>query len=369
MSPRLPRLAAALAALASAAVVSSSAAAASPVRLSAEPIATPLSAKAVRTTITVSNAGRRRVSGLTLSIAAPRGVAVRVAGAKRGRPQRRLKALAPGKAVRVVVAVRRAGRAAPRRGHLAVKVARGGRALARARIAFGRAGRAAPTDPAPTPEPEPQPQPQPRTDPNSLAGRYFWGSLYTIGGIDQRSLYFTGPDLVSTAAAESAFPACTAPNETCKPYSYDAATGSLTIDGMATTLQGRKIELDGRSYLELGYPPAGARWDAYVTYSNSSGICPLYCSYYTENLAFLADGTFVRDAVASGSGPVVDWASVPPDRKGTYEIRADHTLRLAYADGRERIETVGLYLDDAGSPKPPGEGVILGGDGYFDIRD
>ena len=48
---------------------------------------------------------------------------------------------------------------------------------------------------------------------------------------------------------------------------------------------------------------------------------------------------------------------------------ADGTLRLAYESGTERIETIGLYLDESGALKPAGEGMILGGDGYFDIRD
>jgi len=63
----------------------------------------------------------------------------------------------------------------------------------------------------------------------------------------------------------------------------------------------------------------------------------------------------------SGSGPVVDWSSVPPNRRGTYEVRADHTLPPAFADGTERI--------DNGSLKAPGDGIVLGGDGSFDRRD
>lgn len=106
-----------------------------------------------------------------------------------------------------------------------------------------------------------------------------------------------------------------------------------------------------------------------MTYSNSSGICPLYCSYFTEYLTFRPDGTFIRSAVAPGSGPIVDWGVVPPDSKGPYEVRGERTLRLAFADGKERIETVALFMNDDGSLKAPGEGVLLGGDGYFDIRD
>ena len=209
----------------------------------------------------------------------------------------------------------------------------------------------------------------PPADPDTLAGRYFWGSNYTLNGIRQNTLFFTGKELVYTEATESAWPSCAAPSETCKAYSYAAAANQLTIDGQPATLEGRKLTLDGDTYWEWGFPPAGSRWDTRVTYSNSSGVCPLYCNYYTENLTFRPDGTFMRDAVSSGTGPIVDWASVPPDSKGTYEVRADHTLRLAYEDGRERIETVALYMNDDGTLQAPGEGVLLGGDGYFDIRD
>jgi len=330
--------------------------AASPVRLSAKPVTTPLSAKAAKTTVTVRNAGRTRLAGLTVTVGAAKGVKVTVAGARRGKRSRALPPLKAGQSARVRVTLRRTS-GGPRSGGLAVRVTRRGKTLAATRLRFGPAGATQPGRPA-----EP-------ANPNSLAGRYFWGSTYTVSGIMQHTLWFTGPDYVFTDATESAWPTCAAPSEQCKPYRYDARTNALTIDGKPATLQGRRIELDGDSYAEFGFPPAGARWDTVVTYSNSSGVCPLFCSYYTENLTFMPDGNFLRDAVASGTGPVVDWASVPPDKKGTYEVRADHTLRLAFADGSERVETVALYLNDDGTLKPAGEGLLLGGDGYFDIRD
>ncbi|MDO8212616.1 hypothetical protein [Conexibacter sp. CPCC 206217] len=350
-----------LAAAAAVAAPAAALAAATPVRVSARPVTAPLSTRAKRTTVVVKNTGRRRVSGLVVSVASARGVKVALAGAKRGKTSRALPPLGAGRAARLGVSLSRTGRG-PQRGRLVVKVTRRGKTLTSTRLAFGPApARSVPSIPPRTPAPP--------VNPNSLAGRYFWGSQYTINGIQQFTLYFTGPDLVFTAATESALPTCAAVSDTCKPYSYDARTNQLTIDGKPATLTGRRLEFDSDNYGEFGFPPAGARWDTTVTYSNSSGLCPLYCSYYTENLTFLPDGTFVRDAVSSGSGPIVDWAAVPPDSKGTYEIRADHTLRLAYADGRERIETVANYLNDDGSLKAAGEGILLGGDGYFDIRD
>ena len=351
MRPRPSSVPAVLALVAAALVAAPATAAASSISVTPKPVAASLSTKASKTSITVRNGGKARVRGLRLSLTAPKGVKVVLAGAGHGKLSRKLKPLAAGKAMRVAVSLRRAGSGGPRSGSLAVRVTRKGRTVSRARLRFGAT---APSRPA---------------DPNSLEGRYFWGSEYTLNGIEQRTLYFTGPALVFTAATESAWPGCAVASDTCKPYAYDAATQQLTIDGKPATLEGRKLTLDGNPYFELGFPPAGTRWDTRLTYSNSSGICPLYCNYYTENLTVMPDGNFIRDAVASGSGPIVDWAAVPPDSKGAYEIRADHTLRLAYADGTERIATVGLFLNDDGSLKAPGEGVILGGDGYFDIRD
>ncbi|WP_320669434.1 hypothetical protein [Patulibacter defluvii] len=350
MSRSVPTAVAGLAVLA-AAVAPAAATAASPsAQVSAAPISKPLSTKATSTKITVQNTGKARLSGLTLTVSGKKGVTIRLAGARKGRSSRKLSTLKAGRGVRVGVSLRRTSKG-PKKGTLGLKVTRKGKTIARGKLAFGPGTTAPPADP------------------NSLEGRYFWGSRYTVSGIQQNTLYFTGPNLVFVADTESAWPTCTAVSETCKPYSYDAAKKQLTIDGKPATLTGRKLELDGDNYLEFGYPAAGARWDTKVTYSNSSGICPLYCSYYTENLTFLPDGRFVRDAVASGTGPVVDWASVPPDSKGTYEVRADHTLRLAFEDGKERIETVGLYLNDDGTLQAAGEGMVLGGDGYFDIRD
>ncbi len=345
--------------LAAVAAAPATAAAKSPVRISAQPLAAPLTARAAKTTVVVRNAGRARLAGLTLAVSKPKGVTIALAGAKRGKTSRALPPLKAGASARVAVALSRSA-GGPARGRLTVKVTRRGKALASARLAFGNGRGSTRTGPV-----------EPPADPDDLTGRYFWGSQYSLNGILQHTLYFTSKQFVWVDDTESAWPTCAAVSEQCKQYSYDARTNALTIDGKPATLGAdRSLRWDDDSYAEFGFPAPGTRWDTYVTYSNSSGICPLYCSYYTENLAFRPDGTFIRDAVSSGTGPIVDWGVVPPDSKGTYEVRADRTLRLAYADGRERIETVALYLTDDGKAlKPVGDGLLLGGDGYFDIRD
>ncbi len=173
--------------------------------------------------------------------------------------------------------------------------------------------------------------------------------------------------MVYTDDLEGAWAACPGESEQCRPYQYSEDGKTLTIDGKPAELDGRKIKFDGQTYFEFGAPPAGTRWAGTLTYSNSFGICPLYCTYSTEHLQFNADGTFVRNSVTSGSSPVLDFAVVPPENKGTYEVGADKLLHMAFADGKVRVETIGVYLDDAGKPKSPMEGMILDGDGYFDI--
>ncbi len=344
-----------------AAPATAAAKATSPLRVTAQPIAATLTARAARSAIVVRNSGRARLSGLTLTVAAPKGVTVALAGTRRGKTVRVLPAIKGGGSARVAIGLSRGARG-PARGRATIKVSRKGKLLASARLAFGTgrsdSGRNRTT-------------PAPPADPNDLTGRYFWGSQYTLNGILMHTLYFTSKQFVWVDDVEGTWPACTAVSEQCKAYTYDARTNTLTIDGKPATLKpDHSIDFDEDKYGEFGFPAPGTRWDTYVTYANSSGVCPLYCNYYTENLNFRPDGTFIRDAVSSGSGPIVDYAIVPPDSKGTYEVRADRTLRLAFADGRERIETVALYLtDDGRALRPVGDGLLLDGDGYFDIRD
>lgn len=324
------------------------ASAANSVAVTATPINKQLTTSNAMSTITVRNVTTRRLTGLTLSVPAPKGVQVTIVGAKRGAKVRALPALKAKAQTKVVVRVRRTAKG-PTAVTLTPKVIQKRKVVGSGKLTVRK----------PVPKP-----------PATLTGRYFWGSQYTLNGIQQYTLYFTAKNYVFTDDTDSAWPVCTAVTEDCKTYTYDPKTNRLMIDGKAATLTGNKLEWDGQAYVELGRAKAGTRWDTVLTHSNSSGICPLYCNYYTEHLTFRPDGTFMRSSVASGTGPAVDWAVVPDDQKGTYEIRADGTLRLAFANGTERIETVGLYPEDNGTyPANASAGAVLGGDGYFDIRD
>ncbi|MFA4929728.1 MAG: hypothetical protein WC558_14515, partial [Patulibacter sp.] len=290
--------------------------------------------------VEVKNTGKRALRNLTVNVRPTMGVRVRVVGAKKkSSTTRTLKTLRAGKSTRVTVRLQRS-KGGPTKGAVTVRVRSGKRTVGSAPLRFGVP---------------------------PLTGRYFWGSTYTLNGIQQETLYFATDGLVYTDDMEGAYATCPAADEKCRPYLYDGDTGTIVIDGKPAVLSGGKIEFDGQTYFEWGVPPAGTRFDANLTYANSSGLCPLYCNYFREDLRFFADGKVVRGAVASGSGPVVDYGIVPPDSLATYEVRADGTILMAFADGKQRVETIAFYKDEAGKLKPPSEGVLLDGDGYFDI--
>ncbi|MDO9407949.1 hypothetical protein [Patulibacter sp.] len=346
--PKLLFWPAAIAVTAGLAVAPAAHAASPSVSVSATAITKNLSTKGTRSTVTVRNTGKARVTGLTLRGAGLKGVRASISGAKGG--VRRLGTLRAGKSVKVRVTLRRTA-SGPKAGAFGLRVRKGKAAVASGRIAFG-----------------PKAAPAP---PESLTGRWYWGSLFTTNGIQQYTLYFTGPDLVFTGDPDGAAPACAAVSEDCKPYTFDPKTKALTIDGKPATIEGTQLTEDGQGHSLLGVATPGARWDVTLTYSNSFGLCPLSCTYFTEDLTFKPDGTFVRGAVTSGSNPGGDFAAIPADRKGTYEIRADRTLRLAFADGKERIELLGIFPEDktGATPANPTSGIVLDGDGYFAIRD
>lgn len=333
------RAALTVAGLLAAAAALPAAAAASTVEVTPPSIDRPLQMKRTTVRVAIKNTSKRALRDLSVTVRPPKGVRVRVAGAKKGTSTRRLKTLRAGRTTRISVGVQRL-KGGPTSGTVSVRVKRKRKNLASERIRFG----------------------VPR-----LTGRYFWGSTFTLNGIRQETLYFATDGLVYTDDLEGAWATCPAEDAKCRPYQYSEDGKTLVIDGKPAEISGRSIGWDGQRYSELGVPPAGTRWAARMTYSNSSGICPLYCSYFTEHLQFNADGTFVRGALVSGSSPVVDWASVPADQRGTYEVGADGLLRMAFADGKMRTETIGVYVNDDGTLKSPTEGMILNGDGYFDI--
>ncbi len=339
-----PRARIAIAGAAMALAVPAVASAANRVVVTAPPINRELTATNATTTVSVRNTTNRTLTGLTLAVPAPRGVQVTIVGARRGAKVRALPALRARASTRVMVRVRRNGPTAPKTAVLTPKVVQNRRTIGSGRLVIRK--------PAPT----------------TLTGRYFWGSQYTLNGPEGHTLYFTSARYVFIGDAKDAWPVCTAPTDVCKPYTYNARTNALVIDGERATLQDHRLTWQNQSHWELGREKAGARWNVVLTHSSATGLCPLYCSYFTEHLTFLPDGTFTRSSVASGTGPVVDWISVPNDRKGTYEVRANGTLRLAFADGTERIRTLGLFPDDGKYPANAAAGIVLGGDGYFDIR-
>lgn len=340
----LRRTVIAVAASAATIAVAPSVAVANTVEVTPPPIEKPLPMKQTSVRVAVKNTGTKRLTGLSLNVRSAKGVRVRVVGAKKGsRTTRTLKALGAGKTTRVTVRLQRL-KGGPQKGAVTVRVQRKKKTIGSQRLEFG-------------------------VNPNTLAGRYFWGSTFSLSGTAMDTLYFSNDNLVFTDDMEGAYANCAAADEKCRPYQYTAKGNQLVIDGKPAEISGRKLNYDGQTYFEWGVPPAGTRFDANVTYANQSGLCPLYCNFFREDLRFSADGMVVRGSVVSGTGPIVDYGIVPPDRLATYEVRADGTILMAFADGTQRIETIAFYMNDDGTLKPASEGVLLNGDGYFDISD
>jgi hypothetical protein len=204
-------------------------------------------------------------------------------------------------------------------------------------------------------------------NPNNLAGRYFWTQVYLgVAGIYQYTLYFTNDTYVYTGKPTGSWPTCTEVTTTCKTYTYDSTTGTLTINDKSATLKGLKLTYGGATYWQLGAAAAGARWDTTLTYSNSIGTCPDACTDAAIWYAFAPDGRFIRGNGSSSTNIFSTWVVTGNDRKGTYEVRADRTLQLTYADGTQQILTLGIYpADDLTYPTNPTAGIILNGTGYL----
>jgi hypothetical protein len=148
------------------------------------------------------------------------------------------------------------------------------------------------------------------------------------------------PDCPAATAGES--------GDGCVPYSYDPATGAVTVDGKTgswSTADG--LKLDGVGYLEAITPAPGTRMDTEVHNLQGAGACGAGCVFSSSAYTFTADGQFALSTSVSGE----NFALLPPDQHGSYEI-ADHgRLLLHRADGSTATKTIGFILDD-GQPNP-----------------
>lgn len=329
----------------------------------------------------VVNGGTAGARKTTLTVSGSRGVAVRVAGAPRKRPgTRALKTLRAGKASTVTVRVR-----ATRAGTVRFRATAAGRVSARGSVALKLKGK---SKPKPSPRRGVAPRPVVR---HPLADRYFWGTEsdpmyawrnHAVWFLDDRWAYYGFPPAgrptctaETTATDEDGRPT----DEGCRPFTYDAKSGALTVGGLSGRLDRddniRLGELD--FYWELSIPRAGTRIDVDLEHRGFSGMCGLImgCTTWHYLIALRADGSFMRSNSATttmGDGtstPFVWGSNMPPDKTGRYEILAGGAIRFSYLDGRVATETIGIERARDGRADPAGRGIVVGDTNYYPDDD
>ncbi|MDO8210843.1 hypothetical protein [Conexibacter sp. CPCC 206217] len=341
--------------------------------------------------VRVANAGSARARAAKLTVRPGRGLSVKVAGARRRHPgERSLKTLKPGAASTVTVRVRatRAGTVtfvASGAGRLSARAtvtlklagaARSGKPRARARRPAGRARRPAARARRPTAR---------APDLGPLADRYFWGfknsatyawDNYAVWFVDGRWAYYGFPP--------SGRPTCTAPttvlddkgrptDDGCRPYTYDPATGALTVGDLSGTYRDGSLTLNQISMESLTIPRAGSRYAVELLNRGFSGLCGLItgCTTWVDYLTLTADGHFVdghSSASTLGDGsstPFVYAGNYPPNQTGTYEVLANGQIRFSYLDGTVKVKSIGVVHDRNGVDDPVNEGLVVGETNFY----
>jgi hypothetical protein len=310
--------------------------AASTVRVSAAPPAATKQGQAVSVTVTVANSSKKAVKGLTLAVAAPTGVAA--TPATKALPQIK----GHGKAtVTVSLTPSAAGDSTTT---LSVRQGKKVRATSTVKVS------AAPINP--------------------LIGRYFYNTYLVGAGMYYNVYYFASDGFAYRGSPDGGLPTCTAvtavgDKDGCIPYTYDPATGTVSVDGETGRLTGDHIlQLDGAGFAEAVTPAAGATYDVYVHSLNGSGICGVSCSFSSSELRLFPDGSFVRSNAASATTSLGSVTALPPNQHGTYAVADGGRITFTYADGRSTTQTIGVMVNDD-TTVDPNYGLLLDGSIYW----
>jgi hypothetical protein len=246
--------------------------------------------------------------------------------------------------------------------------------VARSRLAL-RIGKA---KPAPKAKP-PAPGAPPAKPANPLVGTYWWYNInHPDYAWDNRGVYFVDATWAYRGLPKGGLPtSCTAVTATgedtdgCIQYTYDAATGAVTLGDKAGTFTGGRLTIDEQSYDPLGIAAPGARYSTNLTHRSFHGFCgPFsFCTTSLETLALLPDGQFVRSASSlstldTGVGFTAAGA-YPPDQHGTYEVQAGGKIHFAYADGTIKDQTFAVLTNSAHAPDPVAEGVMVDDENFY----
>jgi hypothetical protein len=221
-----------------------------------------------------------------------------------------------------------------------------------------------------------------------LAGTYWW---YTINHVDwswdNHGVYFIDDLWAYRGIPKGGLPTCTTQtagtddrgNETdgCIPYTYDAASGNVTLGTAAGTFRDGRLQItdegDMQDYSRLIVPDAGSRYTVNLTHRWFQGMCGLIlgCTTGLQSLQLLPDGEFINSHSTistmgdPGAGPFTYVGSYPPDQHGQYEVQAGGRIHLAFADGTAKDYTFAIQTNTAGQPDPAAEGVMLDDDNYY----
>jgi hypothetical protein len=323
--------------------------------------------------VRVSNGTRRRATGLLLKVSAPKGVSVRVEGAKDRALKRALRPIAA-RGRRIVVVRLRAGATALATTRTGLTVSQDGHVRARGsvRLRVKEDPPALPPTPPPsTPVPTASPPAANPPAANPLVGRYFWRTyLITLDlPLFYETYYFANAGYAYRGEPRGGLPSCPGPTtvqqgDGCVPYTYDAASGTVTVDSKSGMLTAAHVLRLGKvGFSEALVPAPGTTFDTSVTASSGIGFCPAACTYVASNVRLLADGQFARSGGAVSTFTTGSVSTLPPDQRGSYAILDGGRIQFTYADGHALVQTIGVVYRDDAEPDPT-DGLLLDGTYY-----
>ncbi len=291
--------------------------------------------------VRIANRTGTPMSGLVLAVKPARGVAASVVGARKGALQRAVPAIRAHRSVTIVVRLH-PGRNAAVRSVSTVSVTRRGRLKARRGIPVTvRVSRPAPAIPA-----------------NPLVGRYFY-TTYLVGAtMYYRTYYFASDRFAYKGRPSGGLPACSTGatagvSDGCIPYTYDTATGTVTVDGMTgSETRPHLLKLNGVGYAEAVPPAVGATFATTVHNLQGAGLCGTSCVFSTSTISFTAAGYFAYTSTVSGSTPDGGFSYLPAEQHGTYRVLSGGRLELTFASGQVQVRTIVLMLNRADQPDP-----------------
>lgn len=210
----------------------------------------------------------------------------------------------------------------------------------------------------------------------SLSGRYFWGfassSATDTKGWDTQVIWFLNKKWAHFGAPKNgAVPKCRKVTKACKKYTYNRKKGIVRIAGKKAKINSYgfryQAKKDKRRFYEpVTFPKKGKRFGTDLINQDWRGNCLLTCTAITTNLTLDKAGRFVRGSWSVGSWPGLgsSWATIPPDRRGTYRVIGKGRLELRFADGKRERTRIALLHNALNKPSAT-SGIVLGTKNFY----